>query len=244
MAAPATPLAAAPATPRAGNALVTLVRAHLGPYRRAGAVLVVLQVVQTVALLCLPRLSADIIDNGVLAGDTGYIVRRGAVMIGVTVLQVACLLGAVRYGTYIAAAVGRDLRNAVFDTVQRFSLRELGRFGTATLVTRTTNDVQQVQTLLQAALVVLIGAPVTGLGGVVLALGQDTPSALLLLCVLAVLAASMIAIVRRMRPVQRRLQQLVDTVNRVLREQITGIRVIRAFAREEFEQRRFAVANE
>ncbi|WP_211785945.1 ABC transporter ATP-binding protein [Kitasatospora atroaurantiaca] len=203
-----------------------------------------LQSVQTVALLYLPTLSADIIDGGVLTADTGYILRRGGLMLLVSLLQVVCAIGTVRYGAYVAMAVGRDIRAAIFDRVQSFSTREVGRFGTPSLITRTTNDVQQVQTLVSATLTGLVSAPITAVGGVVLALGQDVPMAAALVVVMPLLGLPMLLIIRRLRPLFRSMQRQVDVMNRVLREQITGMRVIRAFTRDAFEQQRFARANE
>ena len=225
-------------------ALVSVIRAHLRPYRRDIAMLMALQLVQTLALLYLPTLSADIINHGVLTADTGFILRRGGVMLLVSFLQVVCAVGAVRYAAYTAMAVGRDLRAVVFDRVQSFSSREVGQFGTASLITRTTNDVQQVQALVSATLTGLVSAPITAVGGVVLALGQDVPMAVALIAVVPLLGLPILLIIRRLLPIFRGMQQRVDVVNRVLHEQITGIRVIRAFTRDDFERRRFTRANE
>jgi ATP-binding cassette, subfamily B, multidrug efflux pump len=229
--------------PGAGGALIRLVRPHLPAYRRLIAVTIGLQLVQNVAVLYLPTLNAEIVDNGVLHGDTGYIVRLGGVMIAVSAIQVICLVGAVRYSARAAMSVGRDIRAAIFGRVQRFSSREIGHFGTPSLITRTTNDVQQVQTLVLAVLAMLVSAPIMGVGGVVLALGQDVPLTMLLLVLLPVLSVLMIAIIRPLMPLFRTMQKHLDAVNLVLREQITGIGVIHAFAKEEFEQRRFGLAS-
>ncbi|MFG3309786.1 ABC transporter ATP-binding protein [Streptomyces wuyuanensis] len=202
-----------------------------------------LQIVQTVALLFLPTLSAEIIDDGVLAADTEFILQRGGVMLLISSLQVICAVGAVKYGVYTAVAVARDIRAAVFEQVQSLSSREIGIFGTPSLITRTTNDVQQVQSLVLATLTGLVSAPITAGSGVVLALGQDVPMALALVAVVPLLSLPLLFIIRRLRPIFSSMQERVDAVNRVLREQITGIQVIRAFARDEFEQGRFARAN-
>ncbi|CAL9289717.1 ABC transporter ATP-binding protein [Streptomyces sp. NPDC050585] len=220
-----------------------LLRIHLAPYKRAIALLVALQLVQTSATLYLPTLNADIIDKGVVTGDTGYILRYGGVMIAVSLLQIAGNIGAVYYGAKTASALGRDVRAAVFDRVQSFSARELGHFGTPSLITRTTNDVQQVQTLALMAFTLMVSAPIMCVGGVVLAVGQDVPLSMVLLAVVPVLGGSVALIVMRMKPLFRTMQERLDTVNRVLREQITGNRVIRAFVRDAYERERFRAAN-
>ncbi len=202
-----------------------------------------LQFLQTCASLYLPTLNADIIDNGVVHGDTGYILRFGALMVGVSVVQVVCNVGAVYYGARTASALGRDVRAAVFDRVQSFSARELGHFGAPSLITRTTNDVQQVQTLVLMAFTLMVSAPIMCVGGIVMALGQDVPLSGVLLAVVPVLGVSVSLIVRRMRPLFRTMQTRLDTVNRVLREQITGNRVIRAFVKDGYEEERFRGAN-
>ncbi|WP_374983262.1 ABC transporter ATP-binding protein [Streptomyces fradiae] len=220
-----------------------LLRIHLAPYKRAIALLVALQLVQTGATLYLPTLNADIIDKGVVTGDTGYILRYGGLMIAVSVVQVVGNVGAVLYGARTAAALGRDVRAAVFDRVQSFSARELGHFGAPSLITRTTNDVQQVQMLVLMAFTLMVSAPIMCVGGVVLALGQDVPLSAVLLAVVPVLGVSVSLIVLRMRPLFRMMQERLDTVNQVLREQITGNRVIRAFVRDAYERERFKGAN-
>ncbi|MFG3040474.1 ABC transporter ATP-binding protein [Streptomyces sp. NPDC048330] len=223
--------------------LIRLLRTHLRPYRKPIALLVLLQFLQTCASLYLPTLNADIIDNGVVTGDTGYILRFGALMIGVSVVQVVCNIGAVFHGARTASALGRDVRGAVFDRVQSFSARELGHFGAPSLITRTTNDVQQVQMLVLMGFTLMVSAPIMCVGGIVMALGQDVPLSAVLLAVVPVLAVSVSLIVRRMRPLFRTMQVRLDTVNRVLREQITGNRVIRAFVKDGYEEERFRGAN-
>ena len=223
--------------------LIRLLRSHLGPYKRPICLLVALQLVQTIGALFLPTLNADIIDNGVVKGDTGYIFTMGAVMLGVTVLQVVCAIGAVYFGARTSMAVGRDIRRSVFDQVQRFSAREVGQFSAPSLITRTTNDVQQVQMLVLMTCTMMVSAPIMCVGGVIMALGQDVPLSSLLLAVVPALGIAVSLIIRRLRPVFRTMQKRVDTVNRVLREQITGIRVIRAFVKDDYERRRFGTAN-
>ncbi|MFH8396065.1 MULTISPECIES: ABC transporter ATP-binding protein [Streptomyces] len=223
--------------------LIKLLRAHLGPYKKPIVLLVFLQLLQTCATLYLPSLNADIIDNGVVAGDTGYILEFGGFMIAVSVVQVLCNVGAVYYGARTASALGRDVRAAVFDRVQSFSSRELGRFGAPSLITRTTNDVQQIQMLVLLAFTLMVSAPIMCVGGIIMALGLDVPLSAVLLAVVPVLGVSVGLIVRKMGPLFRTMQERLDGVNRVLREQITGNRVIRAFVRDRYEEKRFRGAN-
>ncbi|MFJ8144407.1 ABC transporter ATP-binding protein [Streptomyces sp. NPDC096094] len=223
--------------------LIRLLRAYLRPYQKPIALLVALQFLQTCASLYLPTLNADIIDEGVVKGDSGYILSYGALMVGISLAQVVCNIGAVYYGARTAAAVGRDVRGAVFDRVQSFSAREVGEFGAPSLITRTTNDVQQVQMLALMTFTLMVSAPIMCVGGIVMALGLDVPLSGVLVAVVPVLAICVTLIVRRLRPLFRAMQERLDTVNRVLREQITGNRVIRAFVRDEYEQQRFRKAN-
>ncbi|MFB7776771.1 ABC transporter ATP-binding protein [Streptomyces bauhiniae] len=223
--------------------LIRLLRTCLRPYKKPIALLVVLQLLQTSATLYLPTLNAHIIDNGVVKGDTGYILSFGALMIGISLVQVVCNIGAVYFGARTASALGRDLRGAVFDRVQSFSSRELGHFGAPSLITRTTNDVQQVQMLVLMTFTLMASAPIMCVGGIVLALGLDVPLSAVLIAVVPVLGICVMLIVRRLRPLFRSMQTRLDTVNRVLREQITGNRVIRAFVRDEYEHGRFGKAN-
>ncbi|MET8224845.1 ABC transporter ATP-binding protein [Streptomyces sp. NPDC005301] len=223
--------------------LIRLLRTHLSPYRKPISLLVLLQFLQTSATLYLPTLNADIIDNGVVKGDTGYILSFGALMIGISLIQVVCNIGAVYFGARTASALGRDIRAAVFDRVQSFSAREVGHFGAPSLITRTTNDVQQVQMLALMAFTLMASAPIMCVGGIVLALGLDVPLSAVLVAVVPVLGICVTLIVRRLRPLFRLMQVRLDTVNRVLREQITGNRVIRAFVRDGYEKDRFRKAN-
>ncbi|MFG2311251.1 ABC transporter ATP-binding protein [Streptomyces sp. NPDC048566] len=223
--------------------LIRLLRTHLSPYKKPIALLVLLQFLQTCATLYLPTLNAHIIDNGVVKGDTDYILSFGALMIGISLAQVVCNVGAVYYGARTASAVGRDVRAAVFDRVQSFSAREMGHFGAPSLITRTTNDVQQVQMLTLMTFTLLVSAPIMCVGGIVLALGLDVPLSGVLVAVVPTLGICVTLIVRRLRPLFRTMQVRLDTVNRVLREQITGNRVIRAFVRDGYEKERFKGAN-
>jgi ATP-binding cassette, subfamily B, multidrug efflux pump len=223
--------------------LIRLLRAYLRPYRRTVWLVVWLQLAQTVATLYLPSLNADIIDNGVVKGDTGYIVHLGGVMLAVTLVQIVCSVGGVYLGARTAMAVGRDVRAAVFGRVQEFSAREVGHFGTPSLITRTTNDVQQVQMLALLTFTLMVSAPIMCVGGILLALNQDVPLSSLLLVVVPLLGVIVAVIISRMRPLFRQVQTRVDGINRVLREQITGVRVIRAFVRDRREQERFERSN-
>jgi ATP-binding cassette subfamily B multidrug efflux pump len=223
--------------------LIRLLRAQLRPYRRPVALTVLLQFVQTLATLYLPTLNADIIDNGVIKGNTGYIVHAGGVMMAVALIQIVCSVGAVYLGARTAMAVGRDLRQAVFSRVMEFSAREVGRFGTPSLITRTTNDVQQVQMLTLMTFTMMVSAPIMCVGGIVLALNQDVTLSSLLLVAVPLLAIIVGLIIWRMRPLFRLMQERIDQINSVLREQITGVRVVRAFVRDGRERERFAGAS-
>ncbi len=224
--------------------LIQLLRRNLPPYRAQVWVVVVLQTVQTLAMLYLPTLNADIIDKGVVKGDSAYIVRTGGVMLLVTLLQVACAVVAVRFGARVAMSVGRDVRKALFQRVQGFSAREVGAFGAPSLITRSTNDVQQVQMLTLLTFTLMVAAPIMCVGGIVMAIHVDPPLSALLLVIVPVLVLLIGIIIVFMRPLFRQMQSRLDELNRVLREQITGIRVIRAFVRDESERRRFGRANQ
>ncbi|MCX4726731.1 ABC transporter ATP-binding protein [Streptomyces sp. NPDC090052] len=223
--------------------LISLLRTHLRPYKKPMALLALLQLLQTCATLYLPTLNADIIDNGVVKGDSGYILSYGGLMIAISVVQVICNGGAVYFGARTASALGRDIRAGVFDRVQSFSAREVGHFGAPSLITRTTNDVQQIQMLVLMSFTLMASAPIMCVGAIVLALGQDVPLSLVLIAVVPVMLVLVSLIVRRMRPLFRKMQVRLDTVNRVLREQITGNRVIRAFVKDAYEKERFKGAN-
>ncbi|MFI5910146.1 ABC transporter ATP-binding protein [Dactylosporangium sp. NPDC051541] len=223
--------------------LIRLLRTYLRPYQGTITLVVVLQLVQTLATLYLPTLNADIIDQGVVTGDTGYIVRYGGYMLAVSLLQIVCSAAAVFYGARTAMALGRDVRAGLFAKVQELSAREVGELGAPSLITRTTNDIQQVQMLVLMTFTLMVSAPIMCVGGIILALNQDVPLSGLLLVVVPLLIGIISLIVVRMRPLFRTMQVRIDLVNRVIREQITGIRVIRAFVRDEHERVRFDKTN-
>jgi ATP-binding cassette subfamily B protein len=224
--------------------LVRLLISHLAPYRRWLLAVVTLQLISTLAALYLPSLNADIIDQGVARGDTGYIMRIGGWMLAVSVVQIAASIAAVFFGARAAMSFGRDLRGKLFGHVLRFSAREVSQFGPPSLITRTTNDVQQVQMLVVMACTLMVGAPIMCVGGVVMALREDAGMGWLLGVSVPVLAVAIGLVVTRLVPQFRTMQTRIDTVNRVLREQISGIRVVRAFVREPEESARFATAND
>ena len=223
--------------------LLRTLRTFLRPYKREMLIVVVLQLVGTIASLYLPSLNADIIDNGVVNGDTDYIIRVGAVMLGISLLQVACTITAVYFGARTAMAFGRDLRTAIFARVGSFSAREMGRFGAPSLITRNTNDVQQIQMLVLMTFTMLIAAPIMMVGGIFMAIREDVGLSWLVAVAVPVLGVVVGLIISRMIPGYRVMQTRIDDVNRVLREQTTGIRVLRAFVREPFETERFGRAN-
>ena len=224
--------------------LVRLLREYLRPYRRHISFVVVLQLLSTLATLYLPTLNAQIIDNGVVKGNTVYILRDGGAMLAISFVQILCAVGAVYFGARTAMAFGRDVRGELFGRVQGFSQREVGHFGTPSLITRTTNDVQQVQMLALMTFTLMVAAPIMGVGSIVLALNQNVPLSSLLLILVPLLAVIVVVIVSRMRPLFRKMQVQIDRINQVLREQITGVRVIRAFVRDRFEEERFAGTND
>ncbi len=223
--------------------LMRLLRSSLRPYAGPLSIVLVLQLVQSIANLFLPSLNADIIDLGVAKGDTDYILRTGGVMLLVSLGQVVCAMVAVYFGAQVAMAMGRDVRARVFGKVQEFSAREVGSFGAPSLITRTTNDVQQVQMVVLLSLTMLVAAPVMAIGGVIMAMREDIELSGLLVVVVPVLLAVIALVISRMRPLFKLMQVRVDSINRVLREQIQGIRVIRAFVRDDVERERFAEAN-
>lgn len=223
--------------------LIRLLREHLRGYARPLAMVVVLQLVGTTAALYLPSLNADIIDFGIVRGDTGFILRTGGWMLLVTLVQVACSIGAVFHGARTAMGFGRDVRAAVFHRVGGFSAREVNRFGAPSLITRSTNDVQQVQMLVLVSCTMLVAAPIMCVGGVVFALQEDIGLSWLVAVCVPVLVVAIGLVIAPMVPQFRLMQTRIDAVNRILREQITGIRVVRAFVREPQETTRFGVAN-
>ena len=210
---------------------------------REVTIVVVLVLIQAIGNLYLPNLNADIINNGVAKGDVDYIWRTGAVMLGITLVLGVIAVGGVYWASLASQGVGRDLRGAVFSKVQGFSARELNRIGTPSLITRNTNDVQQIQLFMQIALTMMVSAPITAVGGVIMALRADVQLSAVLIFAVPVLAAIFAFMFTRAVPLFRSVQGKIDRINQVLREQITGVRVIRAFVREDYESSRFEEAN-
>ena len=223
--------------------LIPLLRRFLPPYRAQVAIVTILLLIQSIANLYLPNLNADIINNGVAKGDTDYIWRTGALMLGVTLVLGALAIVSVYFASRASMGVGRDIRGAVFERVQHFSAREMTRFGTPSLITRNTNDVQQVQLFLQIALTILLTAPILAIGGVIMAIRENATLSLTLVVIVPLMAAVIGTLVAISVPLFRQMQVRVDKITEVLREQITGIRVVRAFIRIGSEQRRFDAAN-
>jgi len=224
--------------------LIRLLRTYLAPYTREVTIVVILVLIQTIATLYLPNLNADIINNGIAKGDVPYIWRTGGIMLGVTIVQGIIAIVAVYWASLAAMSVGRDLRAAVFRRVQDFSSREMNRLGTASLITRNTNDVQQVQLFLQIALTLLVAAPIMAVGGVIMALRENVTLSALLIVVVPIIIGLVAVMFVLGVPLFRSMQGKIDRINLVLREQIMGVRVIRAFRRTPFEQARFEAANE
>ncbi len=223
--------------------MTKLLLSYLKPYRKEIALVVFLVLVQTFANLYLPDLNAKIINNGVLLGDTGYILRIGGYMLGVALLLGACSILSVYFGSKVAMAFGRDVRGGLFRKVEGFSQREINKFGTPSLITRNTNDVQQVQMMVAIGLTIMISAPLMIIGGIVMALRQDVLLTISVAVILPVMGAVLVLIGRRAIPLFRAMQVKLDRINQVMRETLSGIRVIRAFARVQQEEARFDVAN-
>jgi len=224
--------------------LIRLLRSFLVRYKRPLLAVLVLQSVQTAAALALPALNAKIIDNGILLGDTGYILKAGGVMLLLTCVQVAFAIGAIYFASSAAMGFGRDVRKGLFHQVTGFSTQEVARFGAPSLITRITNDVQQVQMLVLMSCTLLVTAPITIVGGTIMAVREDGPLSLLLLVSVPALVISVGLVVVRLVPQFAVMQVRIDRVNQVLREQITGMRVVRAFVREPYEAERFGLANQ
>ncbi|MGM9471317.1 ABC transporter ATP-binding protein [Pseudarthrobacter sp. YS3] len=217
---------------------------YLRPHRQLLIAVVVFQLAQSIASLYLPTLNADIIDEGVAKGDTGVILNLGGLMLAITLLQIICAVIAVYFAAKAAMGTGRDLRGAIFSRVGGFSEQEVTRFGAPSLITRSTNDVQQVQQLVLMGATMMVSAPMLAIGGVIMAVRQDVQLSWLIAVAVPVLLIAVGLIIVRMVPLFRKMQKRIDTVNRVLREQLTGIRVVRAFVREDIETARFAQAND
>ncbi len=223
--------------------LIRLLQTYLRPYVREVAIVIVLVLIQSIANLYLPNLNADIINNGVAKGDIPYIWSTGAVMLAITLVLGVLAVAGVYWASLASQAIGRDLRAAVFGRVQDFSAREMNRFGTPSLITRNTNDVQQIQLFLQIALTMMVSAPIMAIGGVIMALREDVTLSGLLIVVVPILAAIVAFMFIKAIPLFRSMQVKIDRINQVLREQIMGVRVIRAFIRKDYENRRFDEAN-
>jgi len=223
--------------------MIRLLVTYLRPYRRALAVVLVLVTIQALANLYLPNLNADIINNGVLTGNTGYIIRTGGFMLLVTLLVCLCAVVSVYFGSRTAMAFGRDVRSAVFRQVMSFSQKETNVFGTPTLITRNTNDVQQVQMVLVMVFNIMLMAPIMLVGGVIMALHEDVPLSGLLIIIVPLVALVMGLIATRAMPLFRSMQKRTDRVQQVMRETLSGMRVIRAFVRTDHDEARYDVAN-
>ena len=223
--------------------LVSLLRQYLKPYGGLITLVILLQLVQVIASLNLPSLNAAIIDSGIAKGDNDFILSTGVLMLVISLAQVAGQIGAAYFGSRVAMSFGRDVRGALFGRVLSFSSREVNRFGSPSLITRNTNDVQQVQQMVFMTLLLIVSTPIMMVGGVIMALREDVGLSWLIAVAVAVLAVVIGAIIVQTMPLFQRIQAQTDTLNRVLRERLSGLRVIRAFVREPFEGRRFAAAN-
>lgn len=223
--------------------MIRLLRTYLRPYARQLAAVMVLLLIQAIANLYLPDLNADIINNGIAKGDNDLIVRTGGLMLVVTLLLGLASILAVYLGSRAAMGFGRDVRSAIFSKVEGFSQVEVNHFGPASLITRNTNDVQQVQMVVFMALTVLISAPILAVGGVIMAIRQDVPLSGLLVVILPIMALVIGLVMTRAIPLFRAVQVKLDRINQVTRETLAGVRVIRAFVRTGHEEQRFETAN-
>lgn len=223
--------------------LFNLVRGHVVANWIPISILIAMQLVQALANLSLPRLNGNIIDQGIVNSDIDFILDTGAVMLAVSLVQLVATIVAIYLAAKTAMSIGRDIRQDVFNKVQTFAAQEFNQFGAPTLITRSTNDVQQVQMLLFMTFSFMIAAPIMGFGGIFMALSEDVKLSGLLIAVVPILVISVGLIIRKMRPLFKTQQVRLDAINRVLREQIMGIRVIRAFVKEEAEEQRFGKAN-
>ena len=223
--------------------MIRLFRTYLRPYRGTLLLVAILLLIQAVGTLFLPDLNAEIINNGIAKGDNDYIVRTGALMLGVTLLLGVASILAVYWGAKASMGFGRDVRTAIFRKVESFSQVEVNHFGPASLITRNTNDVQQVQTVVFLALTALISAPILAIGGVIMAIRQDIPLSGLLIVILPIMGLVIGLVMSRAIPLFRAMQVKLDRINQVMRETLSGVRVIRAFVRTDHEERRFDVVN-
>ena len=223
--------------------MTKLLTRYLRPYRVQLLIVLVLVTIQALSNLYLPSLNADIINNGVSKGDTGYIIRTGTYMLLVTFLLGICAIVAVYFGSKVAMSFGRDVRSAVFRKVMSFSQKETNVFGTPSLITRNTNDVQQVQMVLVMAFNIMIMAPIMMVGGIIVALRQDVPLSAILIVVIPLVIVVISSVALRALPMFRSMQKKTDRINQVMRETLSGVRVIRAFVRTDYEEHRFDDAN-
>ena len=223
--------------------LKSLLSSVLAKYKKLIWIVIVFQAIQAMAGLYLPTLNADIINNGVVKHDIGYIWSYGGIMLIVTFVQVIFSISSVFVGSRLAMSFGRDVRKQLFHQVNDFSSKEVAQFGAPSLITRLTNDVQQVQMLVLMTCTLILGAPFTAIGGILLAMNQDLGLSRILMISIPILTFSLALIIRSMVPTFRRMQERIDRINEILREQLTGIRIVRAFVREPVEKERFSVAN-
>ena len=223
--------------------MIRLLRTYLRPYGWQVAAVLVLLLLQSIGNLYLPTLQGDIINNGVSTGDTDYIGATGIFMLLVTfAVGIASIIG-VYWGAKVAMGFGRDVRSAIFRKVESFSQVEINKFGTPSLITRNTNDVQQVQLVIFMALTLIVSAPILIVGGIILAVRQDVPLSGLLVVALPVMAIFIGVVMSRAIPLFRALQVKLDRINQVMRETLAGVRVIRAFVRTRHEEERFEASN-
>jgi ATP-binding cassette, subfamily B, multidrug efflux pump len=223
--------------------VIRLLRTGLRPYTWSIVAIVFLVLVQVITNLYLPTLNADIINNGVVTGDTSYIIRTGAVMLGVTLIYAVTAIASVYFGSRTSMALGRDTRSNLFRRVQGFSQAEINRFGPPSLITRTTNDVQQVQMVTLMMLNVVLQAPMMAIGGVIMALRLNVPLSAVILVAIPIMGAFIGLVIRRATPLFMSMQKKIDRINQVTREFLSGVRVIRAFDRTVYEEKRFDEAN-
>jgi ATP-binding cassette subfamily B multidrug efflux pump len=224
--------------------VIRLLRQRLLPYWRRVVLILILVLLQSIASLYLPTLNADIINNGVVTGDTGYILRTGAVMLVVTLLFVVAAIVGVYYGSQVSMSFGRDVRGALFRRVERFSQAEVNHFGTPSLITRTTNDVQQVQMVVLMMLNVVVMAPMMMIGGIIMAMRLNVPLSTVIVVAIPVMLVFIGLVLRSALPLFRSMQAKIDRINQVTREVLSGVRVIRAFDRTRYEEERFEGANQ
>ncbi|MGH2464338.1 MAG: ABC transporter permease, partial [Candidatus Limnocylindrales bacterium] len=223
--------------------MIRLLRTYLRPYRGSLVLVVILLTIQALGTLFLPDLNADIINNGIVKGDSGYIIGTGALMLVVTLVLGTASIIAVYFGAKASMGFGRDVRTSIFRKVEGFSQVEVNHFGSASLITRNTNDVQQVQTVVFLGLTALISAPILAVGGVIMAIRQDVPLSSLLIVIVPIMGLVIGIVMSRAIPLFRMMQVKLDRINQVMRETLSGVRVIRAFVATRHEEERFDVAN-